>query len=224
MRILKGRLLSKIDKTEVDKFADVWEAPIRKLEARPTKDDADRFFRTYLRAHFTASRGEGEKFAGTYHHIVFEGITDHGPCLPDKAPEIKDFLDGDFRYYADLFFRLRQWGDDPKGEFIECYYNSTLNELDVADMLVLAACAVDDKSELAKVKAVSRACDRAYVMLHLNRAYSIGGFEELLYSLNPKLNGCPVDQIDALVNARDAGGDQRQTQDHCRLVVALWAV
>jgi hypothetical protein len=62
-------------------------------------------------------------------------------------------------------------------------------------MLILAACGVDDPNEGEKIAAVSRAFDRAYVLLQLNRAYDSNKFQEFLYTLHPDLHGCQVEDI-----------------------------
>ena len=67
-------------------------------------------------------------------------------------------------------------------------------------MLIIAACSVDDPDEDEKISVVSRAYDRAYVMLQLNRAYDSNQFQEFLYKLHPLLIGCPVKDIDGRIN------------------------
>ena len=54
-------------------------------------------------------------------------------------------------------------------------------------MLIMAACGVNDPEEDEKIRAISRAFDRAYVMLQLNRAYDSNQFQEFLYTLHPFL-------------------------------------
>jgi hypothetical protein len=69
-------------------------------------------------------------------------------------------------------------------------------------MLIMAACCVNDPDEDEKIAVLSRAFDRAYVMLQLNRAYDSNQFQELLYTLHPFLRGCRVDDIDKIINER----------------------
>jgi len=197
--ILKGKLLGVIDKKEVDSYADIWDHALSQLEARPG-EEADNFFRTYLRAHFSATRKDGQKFDGPYHRVIFEDPCEPILHLKQNAKGVKTFLSGQFRFYADLFLRLCQYGDDLTKGYSECYYSSKLNQMDGYTMLILAACAVDDPDQNAKIKAVSSAFDRAYVMLQLNRAYDSNQFQELLYKLHPILRGCPTDEIENRIN------------------------
>lgn len=199
--ILKGKLLGEIDKAEVDPYADIWERSLYKLEARPG-DEVDLFFRTYLRARFADTREEGRSFDGPYHRAIFEKRPEETLHLNRDAQGVKAFLKGHFHYYAKLFCRLRLLGDELNTDFPECYYNSQLNRMDGHIMLALAACDVDDAEEDARIRAVSRAFDRAYVVLQLNRAYDSNGFQELLYTLHPLLRGCPSAEIDGRIDAK----------------------
>jgi hypothetical protein len=197
--ILKGKLLGEIAKSEVDEFADIWEKSLGKLEAR-SETEPDLFFRTYLRAHFSDTRKEGQKFDGPYHRSIFEDRCGQTLQLARNPKGVKAFLRGPFAYYGKLFLRLRQLGDEPNPAFIHCYYNSQLNRMDGHIMLTLAACAVEDPDETAKIKAVSRAFDRAYVMLQLNRAYDSNGFQELLYTLHASLKKCAPEEIEQTID------------------------
>jgi hypothetical protein len=67
-------------------------------------------------------------------------------------------------------------------------------------MLTLAACSVDDPHENEKIALVSKAFDRAYVMLQLNRAYDSNQFQEFLYKLHSQLIGCQLEDIEERIN------------------------
>lgn len=199
--ILKGKLLGEIDKTEVDNYADMWDRSLHKLEAR-SDSDPDTFIRTYLRAHFSEARKEGQKYDGPYHRAIFEDECEKKLHLKRNAQGVKEFLKGPFQYYAKLFFRLRQLGDKIDETAPECYYSSQLNRMDGHITLSIAACSVDDPEEDKKVQSVARAFDRAYVMLQLNRAYDSNQFQEILYTLHPLLRDSPADEIEARVSAK----------------------
>jgi len=143
--ILKGKLLGKIDKAEVDQYADIWETSLQELETRGD-GEVDNFFRTYLRAQFSDVRKQGQGFDGPYHRTIFDPICNDVLHLND-APGVKAFLKGPFQYYAKLFLKLRELGEDSDSTIPECYYLSQLNRMDGHIMLALAACGVDDQSE-----------------------------------------------------------------------------
>ena len=199
--ILKGKLLGQIDKAEVDQYADIWKSALFELEARAA-DEADNFFRTYLRAHFSEARKQGQTFDGPYHRAIFDPTCDDELHLNHNPQGVKTFLNGPFRYYARLFNRLRELGEKDDSKIPECYYNSQLNRMDGYIMLTVRTCNVDDPEENEKIRAVARAFDRAYVILQLNRAYDSNQFQELLYTLHPLLRGCPTGEIESRVNGR----------------------
>jgi hypothetical protein len=199
--ILKGKLLGEIEKAEVDHYADIWEKSLRELETR-AENEVDVFFRTYLRAHFSEARQEGQTFDGPYHRTIFGETCDKVLHLRGNAQGIKLFLKGPFRYYAKLFLKIRQLGEDPASSIPECYYISQLNRMDGHIMLALASCDVDDKFEDDKIRAVARAFDRADVMLQLNRAYDSNQFQELLYKVHPLLRGCPAQEVEVRIGSK----------------------
>ena len=222
--ILKGKLLGEIDKAEVDHYADIWEKSLRELEAR-AENEVDVFFRTYLRAHFSDARQEGQTFDGPYdHRTIFGDTCDKVLHLRGNAQAIKLFLKGPFCYYARLFLKIRQLGEDPVSAIPECYYISQLNRMDGHIMLALAACDVNDKREDDKIRAVAKAFDRAYVMLQLNRAYDSNQFQELLYKVHPLLRGCPTEEIELRIDFEDSCGNQRTPEYQRRGFVVLRAV
>ena len=186
--ILKGKLLGQIDKGEVDSYADIWDEAVNSLETR-AEDEVDTFFRTYLRGHFSDTRKQGQAFDGPYHRTIFDANSECEKALHlrENPSGVKAFLKGPFRYYARLFLNLRQLGNEEGSTVPECYYSSQLNRMDGHIMLTIAACRADDPDEEAKIRAVARAFDRAYVMLQLNRAYDSNQFQELLYTLHPVL-------------------------------------
>lgn len=199
--ILKGKLLGEINKSEVDTYADIWERALYRLEElSPTGDEPDTFFRTYLRAHFADTRKEGQKFDGPYHRAIFEDHCEETLHLQHNPQRVKEFLAGPFQYYAELFRRISELGNNQVAGFDECYFNSSLNRMDGHIMLAVAACNIKDTDEDNKIRTVARAFDRAYVMLQLNRAYDSNRFQELLFTMNPFLRGCSAEDIEPIID------------------------
>ncbi len=199
--ILKGKLLGDIDKSEVDQYADIWDNALHKIEVRG-EGEVDTFFRTYLRAHFSETRKQGQAFDGPYHRAIYDPLCNETLQLKKDSSCVKDFLKGAFTYYARLYLKISKFGDDETSPFPECYYNSQLNRMDGHIMLIMAACSVNDPDEDNKIAIVSRAFDRAYVMLQLNRAYDSNQFQEFLYTLHPFLHDCKIDDIDKIIKEK----------------------
>ncbi len=202
--ILKGKILGEIDKIEVDEYVDIWDASLQGLEAR-AEDEVDLFFRTYLKAHFSQTRKQGQVFDGPYHRSILDSPCNDVLEMAHNSQGVKRFLTGPFRYYARLFLKMRSLGKTLDEEFPECYYNSQLNRMDGQIMLTIAACDEEDAEEDNKIRAVGRAFDRAYVTLQLNRAYDSNQFQELLYTLHPILKGCPSEEIEQRINEQVLG-------------------
>jgi len=121
---LKGKLLGEIDKAEVDHFADIWDKSLQELE---TMEEVDGFFRTYLKAHFTEKRKQGQDlFDGPYHREIFDASSNSLKLLHNPH-NIKSFLRGPFRYYAGLYLKLCALVRMNIRQFPECYYSSQLN-------------------------------------------------------------------------------------------------
>jgi uncharacterized protein with ParB-like and HNH nuclease domain len=70
--ILKGKLLGQIDKLELDKgdYNGLWERTACRINSF-REDELDSFFRFYLKAKFSATRKEGQRFDGDYHRQMF---------------------------------------------------------------------------------------------------------------------------------------------------------
>ncbi|MGI9228929.1 MAG: DUF262 domain-containing protein, partial [Gammaproteobacteria bacterium] len=75
--ILKGKLLGQIDKAELDRkeYNKLWDDKIHAIN-NYAEDEADRFFRFYLKAKFANTRKEGQNFDGDYHRIIFKSEYD----------------------------------------------------------------------------------------------------------------------------------------------------
>ena len=114
--ILKGKLLGEIDKSEVDQYADIWEEPLKEIEDLG-EGEVDTFFRTYLRAHFSETRQQGQLFDGPYHRTIYDPVCERKLNLNKNAQGVKTFLKGPFQYYARLFLKLKQIGDDESTPF-----------------------------------------------------------------------------------------------------------
>ena len=191
--ILKGKLLGQIDKTVLDKknYNELWESAVRQINSFD-EDEADRFFRFFLKARFADSRKEGARFDGDYHRIIFTSEFEESlPVAHNQAGVIR-FLDGEFSYYSKLYCRARKsLNDDQSGGFA---YNR-VNDLDGALFLLMSCCALDDQDEAAKIQIVPAEIDRLFSLLQLQGAYDSNGFQEMLYRISAKVRDGSVNVI-----------------------------
>lgn len=195
--ILKGKLLGQIDKLELDSghFNELWEQQLRTIDTF-REDEADNFFRYWLKAKFASSRKDGQRFDGDYHREMFKSDMNALLDLDHNPTKVKAFLKGDFRYFSTLYRRLLSATSAESSAYPAVYYNS-LNELDSQFMLVLSACSVDDPEETEKVRLVSAGLDRLFSLLQLQGAYDSNEFAARLFDISNDIRGRAAADIPA---------------------------
>lgn len=195
--ILKGKLLGQIDKLELEsgQFNELWEKQLRAI-GTVREDEADSFFRYWLKAKFAASRKEGQRFDGDYHREMFKSDMNALLGLDHNSVKVKTFLKADFRYFTDLYQRLLTATTAQSSAFPAVYFNS-LNELDSQFMLVLSACSVDDPEEIEKIRLVSAGLDRLFSLLQLQGAYDSNEFAARLFDISNDIRERPAADIPA---------------------------
>lgn len=196
--ILKGKLLGQIDKIELEsgKFNELWESQLQAVNTF-REDEIDDFFRYWLKAKFSESRKNGQRFDGDYHREMFKSDLNKSLKLDHNASEVKNFLNGAFRYYTDLYSRLWKATQEESSKFRSVYFNS-LNELDTQFMLVLAACKVNDHEEAEKIRLVSDGLDRMFALLQLQGAYDSNEFAARLFEVSTEIREKPAGEIPAI--------------------------
>lgn len=191
--ILKGKLLGQIDKTVLDskKYNQLWESRIRTMNAYD-EDEADRFFRFYLRARFAGSRKEGARFDGDYHRIMFSSDFDDELALAHNQKGVMDFLDGSFTYYSNLFIKARgHFAADTNTAFT---YNR-VNDLDGCLFLLMSSCKLEDPEEQQKLTVIPGEIDRLFSLLQLQGAYDSNAFQESLFRISSTIRDAGVEKI-----------------------------
>lgn len=191
--ILKGKLLGQIDKSLMKSkdYNQLWENKIRAINTFDD-DEADRFFRSYLKARFSKSRGEGQQYDGDYHRIMFSSEFDGKMDVTHNQKGVLRFLDEDFSYYADLYHKARYaYTHDQNSAFT---YNR-VNDLDGALMLLLACCKIKDTEEESKLQLIPAELDRLFSLLQLQGAYDSNAFNEMLYRISAAIRDQGVESI-----------------------------
>lgn len=182
--ILKGKILGQIDKIELEdhKFNELWEEQIKKLRYFGDSE-IDEFFRTYLKARFSTSRADGQKFDGDYHKVMF--TDDMQQLLPLKRNPIgvKSYLLNDFKYYSNLYIKIRQLSLARDKQIPFVFFNS-LTEMNSQYLAIMAGCELNDVEEFEKATLISYHIDKMYILLRLQRAYDSNRFQDLIYEIN----------------------------------------
>lgn len=195
--ILKGKLLGQIDKLELESghFNELWDTQLRGIDTL-REEEADSFFRYWLKAKYAVSRKDGQRFDGDYHREMFKGDMNALLGLDHNPAKVKEFLKGDFRYFTGLYQRLLNATMAEASAFPAVFFNS-LNELDSQFMLVLSACTVDDPEEVEKTRLVSAGLDRLFSLLQLQGAYDSNEFAARLFDISNDIRGRAAADIPA---------------------------
>jgi len=185
--ILKGKLLGQIDKIEMDKddYNGKWESHVTKVN-QYSEDEIDNFFRYLLKAKFSSTRKDGQRFDGDYHREMFKQDMLAQLNLEHNPTSVKAFLKNTFRYYSDLYSKV--WAlatkQDAGSPWVFC---NRLNEMDGQFLLILSACKLDDVEEDEKIRTVSRELDRLFTLLQLQNSYDSNDFAVKLFQISNEI-------------------------------------
>ena len=187
--ILKGKLLSKINKSDVDKYCNIWEESINCLENSEGQKAPDDFFTMFLKSKLASSRAEGRNFDTDYHKAIFKDEYNKILKFNDQNNNfeyVKSFIKNDFKYYSKLYCKLNKYCNCYDKDQPYIYYNA-LTQMEAYKLIVFASCNINDKQENEKIKEISRLWDRHYVLLVLNGVYDSNQIQEDVYTIIDKI-------------------------------------
>lgn len=193
--ILKGKLLGQIDKDELDelKLNDLWDSQIDKINGL-YEDEIDNFFIYFLRGKFADTIGEARKFDRNYHRILFAPEIDERLKLHHNSKSVKGFLQNEFKYYTELYYKFLKYYSQPKEDYIHVYYNH-LTDMDSQFLLLLSSCKLNDSQEDEKIKTISYEVDRFFTFLQLQKSYDSNDFNESIYQISHEIREKDVNSI-----------------------------
>lgn len=195
--ILKGKLLGQIEKDELKtlQLDELWDNQVAKINAL-RDDEIDQFFIYYLRAKYANTATDRTKYDSDYHRAIMS-IEDLG--LDHNPKNVKKFLTESFKYYTNLYEKIRKYRDNYTKGFEYLYYNG-LTQMDTQYMLIMSACTVDDPEEDEKVKQIAFHVDRLFCLLQLQRSYDSNVFGREIIALSAKIRECKASDIKQLFN------------------------
>jgi len=191
--ILKGKLLGQLDKAVLDKrnLNGVWEDNITSINAYG-EDEADDFFRYFLKAKFANTRKDAQSFDGDYHRQIFANDFEDKLGVVQNPTGVIQFLEGNFANYARLYEKcLEAFDDEQAGAFA---YNS-LNSIDGAFLFVQSSCKIGDHEESQKLAKIPYEMDRIFSLLQLQGAYDSNSFQQLLYQISAEIREKDVSSL-----------------------------
>ena len=194
--ILKGKLLGQIDKDLLHqkKYNEFWDDRINLINSISNygKNEADNFFRNYLRAKFTNTRSEAQRFDKDYHREISKNDFQKHLSLAQDQQGVIDFLEGPFEYFSKLYTKcLEGYDSNSKSGFL---YNKAV-DIDGAFMLVLSSCFENDPEEKQKLEQIPLELDRLYSLLQLQDAYNSNAFTKILYIISEEIRERPMEEI-----------------------------
>ena len=190
--ILKGKLLGQIDKDELNqlKINEIWEQQVKKINEYHD-DEIDDFFTYYLKAKFSKTRAEANRFDNDYHRALFSDFVKERLDLDHNTANVKRFLLNDFKYFTNLYEKLLKYSFE-NDTHREIFYNAILDR-NTQYMLILSACKLNDEDEKRKIDTISFELDRLYNLLLLQQGYDSNLFATNVYKLNAEIREMPVE-------------------------------
>lgn len=195
--ILKGKILGQIDKSVLqnNKYHQLWEERITAINYFD-ENEADRFFRFYLKARFADSKTEAQAYDGDYHRIMFSSDFSKNIDIAHNQSNAISFLENDFKYYTQLYINARSNYDINNDDSAFTY--NRVNDLDGAMILILSACQLNDKEEAVKLDILPRELDRLFSLLQLQNAYDSNAFQAITYKISKQIRDDNVSNIRAV--------------------------
>lgn len=201
--ILKGKLLGQVDKQELEmlKLNQLWETQINLVgvaNVNSDSDEIDSFFETYISSKIATTRGTKEKYTSkNYHRILFIDEVEAYFKLNRNASNTKTFLINEFKYFTDLYTKIKKLRTTLTVGFEYLYFNQ-LNDLNGHFNLVLSACKLNDDEENEKIKIIAYQYDRIFTLLHLQKAYVNNIIADLVYDVSNEIREKPANQIEPI--------------------------
>jgi uncharacterized protein with ParB-like and HNH nuclease domain len=213
--ILKGKLLGQVDKEELESLDlnNIWDSNLARIGNQGGDDQIDNYFQFYLRSKFSNTVAEARKIDKDYHRVIFlEDINAKLKLLHNPAG-VKAFLQNEYIYYSNLFFKIQDKIQNMDNEYIYVYYNG-LTEMSSQILLILSSCNLRDPDEDQKIKTISYEVDRLFCLLQLQRSYDSNKFNVSMYEISKAIRGADNEGIRNVFEAKaiELLSDARGTQ------------
>lgn len=209
--MLKGYLLSEIkDDVERNKANDIWKDTVLKLK-QSSGDELDgsfntedvNFLSTWIRAKYAQKIREGKKDAKDQDYEIIgrefhEWVRQHHSKIGlIKSDDFKNFITVEFKFYAEIYLRLKKYSNVYTAGFEEVFYNAD-KDLNYQYMFIISALNSCDSEEIInkKIKLVA-----AYIDCYSARR--LFNFAKLnwntnksdLFSTIKAIRGLPLDEL-----------------------------
>ncbi len=189
--IFKGKILSQIDIADREKYINIWETQIEKIE-NSGEWAIDEFFGYYFRSKFADNAEQYDKLNSTrYHKTVFLDEFDTKIGLKNNELKAREFIEKTLPYFSDVYLEMYAYRHYNKDyEFI--YFN-LLNDMDGQFILTLSSIELNDLKRNEKMKLLPMFFDKFFSILKLTNSYDSNEFNKNVISLNIQLRNGSLD-------------------------------
>lgn len=204
--MLKGYLLSEIANDDQRNQAnDLWKQVIYEInKTNPdNKESDDDFIKNWLRAQYAESIRETKKGAepldfdliGTeFHKWVLTNAKNIGL---NKSADYEEFLLEEFKKYANVYIKLREYSTKLNPDFEYVYYNANRN-FTLQYQLILASIDRNDDATIIerKIKVVSCFIDQYITRRAVNyKMVEYSSIKNAIFNLTKKFRRLPIDEL-----------------------------
>jgi len=194
--ILKGKFLGNLSTLDKEDANKVWTELQNKYYNSVIKNstensiDLDSFFKLYLRAKFADSENDYKKFEDKYHYEIYSNkkILEFFGRF-DNAKKLYEWVKSDFKYFAELYLRLRTEYDNNY-----LIYNKLLDQ-NQQYLLIISAIGLNDSSADDKVNFIAKKFDQLHTTIRLLDLYDSNDFQDFIYKLLPRIRNKSIDVI-----------------------------
>src|SRR4030067_1005797 len=190
--ILKGKILSQIDIKDREKYINIWEKQIRKIEEYG-EYEIDNFFGFYFRSKFAENAEQYNTLDKTrYHKSVFTDEYAEKIGLKNNEGNARLFVEEILPYFTDLYITLLKYFHDYDKKYESIYFNG-LNDMDGQFVLTMSSVDIDDTEKNEKKKLIPKYFYKKFVFSNLTDSYKSNEFNSNVISLNSSVRNHKID-------------------------------
>jgi len=181
--ILKGKILSQIDIADRDRYIEIWERQIRKIEEFG-ENQIDEFFGYYFRSKHAGNADQYDMLDKTrYHKTVFTAEYEASVGLKNNEHNARHFVETTLPYFVDVYIKMLRYCSDYDKEREFLYFNN-LNNMGGQFLLTMSCVAINDPERDEKIKVVPKCFDRLFSIANLTNSYRSNEFNNNVVALN----------------------------------------
>lgn len=190
--ILKGKILSQIDIADREKYIDIWENQIEKIE-RNGENEIDEFFGYYFRSKFSENAEQYNRLDRTrYHKTIFLEEFDAKIGLKNNEDNARYFVEKTLPYFSDVYVEMLKYYRDYHKDYEFIYFNK-LNDMDGQFILTLSSIELEDLKRNEKIKSIPKFFDKFFSILNLSNSYKSNEFNTNVISLNIQIRNISLE-------------------------------